>query len=795
MEMDYKLLMNLIADYPAITIISKSGNPPDHYEIEYKLRGFELNDDGNITVALSHRVEISIPFGYPHFPPKVKPLSKIFHPDVDSTAFLIADHWEKNPDLSQLVITIGNMICGKVYSKEEEFSQKAAAWYAKNKGILPLDTIQFVDHRKEKATTGNREDELELLAPDNTDENRSETKLTDNSSLNLEVEKESDQDAQLALLKTHLEQKELFAASELLAKIPTSALPDNHQQLSEKIDKNIKICQKKLKQAEELAESEEYDEAQVIVDKITTIAADTPGLWQLSQQLKESPVLSSTDGNKNKEVKKETPAPEERKEKKWARREKEEGQGSLIDKKIVLTVMVVLLLIPVGIGVMIYLQDKKIISQGEARLSKVEQLIQKKQFFAAQTEADSLTRSLNEITLLSSSGNKLEQKVNTILSSQEFKQGLQGKVLYQGEYVPVDSVKKLTELSALLEKAQAKENEKQTEESIEAYKTALAYAKANHLPEKELEITQKINNLDFTRAMAIASQAEENKDWANAIATYNKAIELSKNVSDAKGNEEISKKLTSAVIRSGLDNSKKSFSDSDWPRTIASLEQVKEIVDKNPDSVSQQEKRTLNGLLANARLFNLLAQAKTAYENGSWSDSITKYEQAIAFIKENQNDLIDNKQASIKDISRTILMMKIGQAHEEAIAAEKNKKTKPIIAAYKKVTDLIDTATAQYGDDENLLEMKRKIVQKRAKLQENSYLQSKISWLHRNYKSIFKKHYPSYNNFTNLRVNYMGTKGPLMIFSMSCKKAGSSARLALKYAYNKRTNQWQVYKD
>ena len=80
---DYEQLQSTLELYPTITISLVEGDPPDNYEIEYHLKGYARNPDGSIAIANLHRVRITLPFGYPHFPPTVKPLTHIFHPDTD----------------------------------------------------------------------------------------------------------------------------------------------------------------------------------------------------------------------------------------------------------------------------------------------------------------------------------------------------------------------------------------------------------------------------------------------------------------------------------------------------------------------------------------------------------------------------------------------------------------------------------------------------------------------------------------------------------------------------------------
>jgi ubiquitin-protein ligase len=142
---DYEQLKDLLGLYPHITIIRAEGQPPDNYEIEYALRGY-IKEDGQATsIGEKHRIRLSLPFGYPHFAPIAKPLTPIFHPDIDPAAIRLADHWQQNPSLPDLVLHIGEMICGNTYNLTDPFNQEAADWYASHSKQLPLDSISIAD--------------------------------------------------------------------------------------------------------------------------------------------------------------------------------------------------------------------------------------------------------------------------------------------------------------------------------------------------------------------------------------------------------------------------------------------------------------------------------------------------------------------------------------------------------------------------------------------------------------------------------------------------------------------------
>ncbi len=137
LETIHQELTQTFGDGEMISIVALDGNPPDKYEVTYQVEGLQKNTSDEIETVNSHTITLSIPFGYPHFPPSCKPKSPIFHPDFDPAAICIGDFWEKNRSIIDLIRHIGEMITGRFYSTSNAFNEEAAQWYEKNKAKLP----------------------------------------------------------------------------------------------------------------------------------------------------------------------------------------------------------------------------------------------------------------------------------------------------------------------------------------------------------------------------------------------------------------------------------------------------------------------------------------------------------------------------------------------------------------------------------------------------------------------------------------------------------------------------------
>ena len=235
---DYEQLKDLLELYPNISIVKTDGQPPDNYEIEYNLRGYIKEEDNTVTIGQTHRVRISLPFGYPHFAPIAKPLTPIFHPDIDPAAIRLADHWQQNPSLPDLVLHIGEMICGNVYNLQDPFNQEAADWYTRQQKQLPLDSISVADIEETDMA-------LDSLVDDTF------------ASLGLESDDflapEKPVDARdIQHIRDLVAENKIFTANKLLSELPDNTVFPDREDLQQNVGKVLRKTDQLFKLAEQL---------------------------------------------------------------------------------------------------------------------------------------------------------------------------------------------------------------------------------------------------------------------------------------------------------------------------------------------------------------------------------------------------------------------------------------------------------------------------------------------------------------------------------------------------------------
>ncbi|MEA2114220.1 MAG: ubiquitin-conjugating enzyme E2 [Thermodesulfobacteriota bacterium] len=792
LAVDFEKVQNTLELYPSINIIQVEGQPPESYEIEYLFKGYVRDVDGSIREGSQHRIRISLPFGYPHFPPTVKPLTAIFHPDIDPDAVRIADYWQQNPSLPDLILHIAEIICGNIYNLEDPFNQEAADWYAEHIDELPLDSLHIADIESADDTFDADDDTFDLLG------------LEDEEAAEAAEEAES-VEQQLELIQLRIEQKEMVAANQLLAEIPESTPVPDRDEIEHIIAAALRESDKLFVTVERLEDKGKIDEALETVERITDIAADTPGLEDIRLRLQQAQIMAETfsDATLIPEVSSTSsqsesiPATGDRKRAKQP--DIKLGMPTIsfagIPLKSILIAAPVLIVLVMG-GIT-YFKDRNLLTRAESNWQQARNHLQKNQFQDAEKSARTALASLDKVRILRSKKKGLQAEITTLFTSTDFTKGLQGQIKYNDQYLPAKVIEKLQQLDKLSGNADKLIKEGKIRKAIATYDIALKFARKNELQAPAQSISQTINNLRFEDALASARKAESAKEWGNAAETYQRALEISKTLSDSEGTGEISKKLAAATVRHELDQSKEKFTDAQWQQTIEMLENTKKLLAENPDTISVEERWELDILLADSRLFQILSLARMAYENREWDRAITEYKRSLAMIRDEQDIFEGVHDGAVAKIEKTILMITISREQSLATASEQKNDMKTAISHYKAIEELL--AAFGTSKDDDLLAIEENIrLQIKAK-KDQLGMEKRINWLKENFEKIFNKAYPSSRSskLSHPKVAYIKQTKGKQLFKMSCveRSQGSLFRLELKYQYNLANGKWSIYYD
>jgi ubiquitin-protein ligase len=135
---DARQVAEAFENSPFVRVHAVSGNPPDVYEVEYSVNGLAGAAD-NPAVRDNHRAEIRLTSLYPKIAPQCRMLTPIFHPNIDTSAICVGDHWAAGERLVDLIVKIGEMIAYQAYNIKSPLNGEAAMWADLNVARLPID--------------------------------------------------------------------------------------------------------------------------------------------------------------------------------------------------------------------------------------------------------------------------------------------------------------------------------------------------------------------------------------------------------------------------------------------------------------------------------------------------------------------------------------------------------------------------------------------------------------------------------------------------------------------------------
>jgi ubiquitin-protein ligase len=130
----------------SLKLISKTGNPPCEYVIEYRCKGVEKVNGNNPVYRNTHQVKIKLGSNYPKQKPDAEFLTPIFHPNVYSNQNVcLGSYWTPAETLTQLILRIGKIIqySTDVMNLNSPAHGIAKTWASNNMSRFPVDAQTF----------------------------------------------------------------------------------------------------------------------------------------------------------------------------------------------------------------------------------------------------------------------------------------------------------------------------------------------------------------------------------------------------------------------------------------------------------------------------------------------------------------------------------------------------------------------------------------------------------------------------------------------------------------------------
>ncbi len=825
----FRQVTNYFTSHPVISVNPTKGNPPDQYEITYTINGICKTGEGQVIESTNHKVELTIPFGFPHFPPSCKPKSDTFHPDFDPAAICLGDFWEQDRPLSDLIIHIGQMINGEIYSTNNSFNEEAAEWYLNNSGRLPFASIKWEaanisspyssnlpQHTIDTLDDGDLTSQFDFLALEQggVDESTiAHPSFNENDPAN-EINHE--------LLRLLEKQKKYFTLLETCRNNSTS---------SKELDKVCLKARDEVQRAEKLHRDakkfENKGSARIALEKfeeITGFVSDFPAIdsdiqriqqtlalledtnLDLAPDFSESDVSSKSVVADKKATKKgEKPSPVTTKKTKTIKSPPASDlfvKNSLRKNKLFLFSLLIILLVGIGSGgyFWFYFTDK--LRSAEDAYAQCSTSHSTNQFALAKRSCDKALELVREVRFFHQDfAQQLEKFILEILQSEKLTQGLAGNILFEDKYLPKVEAEKLLSIKQKFNDAEKLYLEKKWQLAAEGYTILLTQTEKNSYLSPSIieEIKRKQLISEFRFIYDPAQVLLKDGRWEDALEKLLQAQKIL--VSLPKSDrEKYSEQLQSELQKSQFANLKAqgdlSFTGSDWLSAIAAYNLA--LASGQKTKLPPESIEVIRANIKRAELYTIINTGNKAFASGAWNDAIEAYRKASYFLsgshgisKEKDSDV------NIKKLSRIILQASIIRDRQIVqTLIDKNDLTN-VKFTYQQI--LTNIEQSPFSSEEEFSNIKAEIGTAMQSLDQKIYLMKRVEYLTDNYQSLFIANYPnsSPENLTNPVISSTKETDSKLVFRMQCTEndGGRPLTLVMLYAYDKKTGGWSFFSE
>jgi hypothetical protein len=814
-------------NHPFIAVRPIKGSPPDQYEVTYCIRGIYKDDRGRLQQASHHVVSIAIPFGFPHFPPLCRPLTPIFHPDFDPAAIRLGEFWNVGRSLPELIIFIGRMISGELFSRENSFNLDAAAWYRDNTDKLPFARLES---RSDTSPTESFPSDC-LTDPIEIDMIEDEDLHVDVSNIGLDrttgtatsqSEVSSAADAQPPGYDIDMEtiwllsgQKRFYQLRNLLENPAGKFSFDGQEALSKRIKASIQEARQIYKEGEDLEHRglpakaiEKYTAVEELVSDFPKIAEHIRRTEQAKDLLGDW--VQGKDGSSRQE-----PAPHISKSG-TTKKKHHTGDGPPVDSRSTMfnriqisRINVVPIAIFAGFIMItvppayVYFSDTGQYNRAVQLYSECTAQLTTKGYKEASQACSAALRLAQDIAIIKKQeGTELIGKIDAILNSEDLQQGLAGNVLVNGSYLPRSLAESLMHTQKTISEGDLLASGANWEKAIDVYKNGvLALEKEQKLDPSVLNgLKLKLQRSQSHLSMEKGNDAMTKKQWQQAIDHFNDALAQIRSLppEEQRGfRASLHPQLNKCTFLLLKQQGDQQFASSDWTGAFTSFQQAISLGGK----LDQSEETTLNSIQADivrADLYTTIKNGKVAFAKNEWNEAIEKFARASKILMDNPG-LLNQEDAdrNLHKLSRIMLQASIirDQRNAEKLIAEK--RYREAEKDLQQIARYIDSSPLKA--EKEFEEIRRKISKSIINTQNAQFISDKITYLEDHFQIIFAENYPAGlpESLSSPVITFVKQENDKLLFKMQCIESGRGKpmKLIMYYSFTKKTGAWAFHSD
>ncbi len=786
LETVFQEITSSFADTPDVIVTPGEGSPPDEYTVTYHKTGACKENGGAVTTCDTHIISISLPFGFPHFPPNCLPKSGTFHPDFDSSAICIDDAWEADKSITNLILHIGRMISGEIYSMDSVFNEEAAEWYKANSSSLPFGGTDSQQAPATPAAAVSEKDTFDSI--DTLDDGD----FGETFSLGQETEVPPDVDADI--MRVMVSNRRFHALSQELQK--NNEPFDGRTTLEEQTQSALNKAEALLHEVEKLEHLGVHQEALEKISAIEAVVADYPGIQKAQERIQWSLDLLEKEANETQD---DSAVPESsaiKADKKTFFKDKKR----LSRKGISLVLGGVFIVLTTALTFSYFFLGSSM-KKAEEHYVKCQRLLDSGKFKGAEQQCQKALELAAEVRIVKQDAKKqLTGNIQTLLNSPKLRQGLAGKTLLDGKYVSQASRESIQTFMEAKTNGDTFFAEERWQDATNSYDTALAMAKNADINENLLaEILKKQPYARFNTFKQAAEKALVQSDWDTATKHFDEALKFAKASPDFPLQEIhqlelLAKQTKFEALRQ---HAQHLFQENDWKAALDSYQRALALAIKLDLNESYNISQ-LRENIALSKIYLAIAKGKEAFATAQWDTVIAQYEEAIILLEENATLLsATNIEESGEKLARIMLHTTIIRDKQNVA---KHLQADDFNQAIKQLQTTKQTiSNSPFADRPKFQTILKEITLQLHETEQQFIIVTQTAYLTENYKKLFLKHYPATARaaLSKPRVEYLKNLGNDLLFRMKCTETsgGRPLRLQMDYRYSPANARWQFYSE
>ncbi len=533
LETVFQTVTEYFADLPDITVTPGEGTPPELYTVTYNRAGICKEADGEVYTCSTHTLSITLPFGFPQFPPECQPESPTFHPDFEPSAIFIDDAWEADQSVVKLILHLGRMISGEIYSTTDAVNKEAAEWYTENSSRLP-----FKENSPDQTTfTGSdaEPEESSSYTVDFQDDEEFEQSFSLESGSQPE-----DSGIDPDFLRLMAKQRRFNKVQEELKRYDDPF--DGRTALEEETQSALNKATVLFQEANDLEYQGKHRETLEKLSAIEKLVIDTPLIKKSKQRVEQALELLGDwvieKQNDQTAATKSNPEESDVTDPASSPRAFIEDSGSTEKSNFPLLFGGCAIAL-CAVLIVSYFYFDSTLKKGENRYSECQRLLNAHNFKGAEQKCEEALELIANIYVVRQDDKRrLTLEIRSLLDSPKLQHGLVGETLLNGNYVTQTERKLILEFRETMEQGASFFDDERWQEAGRSYGQALALTKTINLtaPDTLASLHEKIIRTKIYLSIEKGKEAFAASQWNAAISHYEKAKKLlTKNSTRLKG--------------------------------------------------------------------------------------------------------------------------------------------------------------------------------------------------------------------------------------------------------------------